>query len=110
MKYCGKCGQEWSDTFHYCPNDAALLEATPPDRLLGQLLGNKYEILHRLGRGPHGTVYRARHRIADQPCVVKVLNAGLTEQDEQLQQLPGGGRLHLRLERVELWRRDVQRQ
>ena len=97
MKYCGKCGQEWSDTFQYCPNDAAPLQATPLDPLVGQLLGNKYEILHQLGRGPHGKVYRARHRIADQPCVVKVLNAELTQQEEQLQQLRSAVRIAFEL-------------
>ena len=97
MKYCGQCGQEWADSFQYCPNDAAPLQATPPDPLLGQLLGNKYQILHQIGRGPHGTVYRAQHRIADQPCVVKVLKAELTQQDEQLQQLRSAVRVAFEL-------------
>lgn len=87
MKRCEQCGQEWADSFHYCPNDATLLQEAPPDPLVGQLLGNKYEILNRLGRGPHGTVYRAHHRVADRPCVVKLLKAELTQQDGQLQQL-----------------------
>jgi serine/threonine-protein kinase len=87
MKRCEKCGQEWADSFHYCPNDATPLQEAPPDPLVGQLLGNKYEILNPLGRGPHGVVYRAHHRVADRPCAVKLLRTELTQQDGQLQQL-----------------------
>ncbi len=97
MKYCGHCGHEWADSFEYCPNDATPLQATPPDPLLGKLLRSKYEILQRLGRGPHGMVYRAHHRIADQACVVKVLDSELTREESQLQQVKAGVRFALGL-------------
>lgn len=97
MKYCGQCGQEWADSFQYCPNDATPLQAAPADPIVGQLLGNKYKILDPLGRGRHGRVYRAHHRIADQPCAVKLLDAEATQADGPLQQLRSAVRLGLEL-------------
>lgn len=97
MKHCQQCGQEWADSFQFCPNDATPLQAAPSDPLVGQLLGNKYQILQRVGRGPHGTVYRAQHRVADQACVVKLLHSELTRGESQLQQVKAGIRAALEL-------------
>lgn len=97
MKYCGQCGQEWSDSFQFCPHDGTPLAAAPPDPLVGQLLANKYKILSRLGQGPHGTVYRAHHRIAEQPCAIKFLNAELTREQSSLERVRTAVRKRLEL-------------
>ena len=97
MKYCPQCGEEWSDSFQFCPQDASPLQSEPLDRLVGQLLAKKYEILERIGRGPHGKVYRAHHRISDQTCVVKLLNPELTQDDKQLVSLRAVVRASLEL-------------
>lgn len=97
MKQCSQCGQEWADNFQFCPYDATALSSSPADPLVGQVLANKYEILERLGQGPHGTVYRARHRIADQPCAVKLLDPNMTRLDTQLQRLRTSVQIGLKL-------------
>lgn len=87
MKYCAQCRQQWADTFRYCPNDAAPLQAQPPDPLVGQCLANKYEIVEPVSRDRYGTLYRARHRYADQPCAVRLLRPELTREPEQVERL-----------------------
>lgn len=87
MKYCAECGQEWEDAFQYCPKDGSRLRPAPPDLKTGQVLAGKYEIVARLGRGPHGTVYRAQHRFAGGSRAIKVLDPALTGDASLLQRL-----------------------
>lgn len=87
MKYCAECGQEWEDAFQYCPKDGSRLRPAPPDLKTGQVLAGKYEIVARLGRGPHGTVYRAQHRFAGGSRAIKVLDPALTSDGSHLQRL-----------------------
>ena len=52
-------------------------ESIPTDRLIGQILAERYEILHRLGEGAMGVVYKARHVKVGRAFAVKVLHARL---------------------------------
>ena len=51
--------------------------SVPTDRLIGQILAQRYEILHRLGEGAMGVVYKARHVRVGRAFAVKVLHARL---------------------------------
>ena len=44
-----------------------------PDPLLGQLLGERYRVVRRLGQGGMGVVYEARHVLIDKAVAIKVL-------------------------------------
>jgi serine/threonine protein kinase len=52
-------------------------EQQPADPLIGQVLASRYEILHRLGEGAMGAVYKARHVKVGRPFAVKVLHPRL---------------------------------
>jgi serine/threonine-protein kinase len=54
-------------------------ESAPADKLIGQILAERYHILHRLGEGAMGTVYKARHVKVGRSFAVKVLHARLLE-------------------------------
>lgn len=87
MKSCPQCRQEWADSFQYCPNDAAPLQSHPADPLVGKCLANKYEVVEAFSHDRYGTVYRARHRYADQTCAIRLLPPQLTTEAEQVQRL-----------------------
>ena len=70
----------------------------PTDKLIGQVLANRYQIESRLGEGAMGTVYRARHVKVGRPFAVKVLHANLLEEHKAEQRFEReaelAGRLH----------------
>jgi len=52
-------------------------QSLPTDKLIGQVLANRYQILHRLGEGAMGVVYKARHVKVGRSFAVKVLHSRL---------------------------------
>ncbi|HET9620690.1 MAG TPA: protein kinase, partial [Kofleriaceae bacterium] len=51
----------------------------PADRLIGQTLADRYQVLHRLGEGAMGVVYKARHVKVGRTFAVKVLHSRLLQ-------------------------------
>jgi serine/threonine protein kinase len=68
------------------------------DKLIGEVLANRYQIESRLGEGAMGSVYRARHIKVGRPFAVKVLHPRLLSDDKTLQRFEReaelAGRLH----------------
>ncbi|HEU4732523.1 MAG TPA: protein kinase, partial [Kofleriaceae bacterium] len=52
-------------------------EPAPADRLIGRVLADRYQILHRLGEGAMGVVYKARHVKVGRMFAVKILHSRL---------------------------------
>ncbi len=76
MKVCPRCGLKYSAEQLTCFVDATPLEPYADVRL-GQTVAGRYVLEAVLGRGPLAVVYRARHRLVDRPCAVKIMNADL---------------------------------
>lgn len=68
------------------------------DKLIGEVLANRYQIESRLGEGAMGSVYRAHHIKVGRPFAVKVLHPRLLEDEKTLQRFEReaelAGRLH----------------
>jgi serine/threonine-protein kinase len=66
----------------------------PPDRLAGRLLGGKYQLIERIGRGAYGSVYRAEQVALGREVAVKILNPGLSDESTFFAEAWGASRVH----------------
>jgi serine/threonine-protein kinase len=73
MKTCPQCHIRYPADAIYCFVDGATL-AVMVDPLIGTTLSGRYVIEDRVGEGGMATVYRARYKLMDRPCAVKVMN------------------------------------
>jgi len=69
MKYPADAGQ-------FCFVDGAELVETPDPRI-GQTIAGRYVIEEGIGEGGMASVYRAKHKLVDRPCAIKIMNPAL---------------------------------
>ena len=81
MKVCPVCGTEYGDDAAFCSRDRSSLRpavaGTNPG-LIGQLIGERYQVERRLGEGGMGEVYLARHLLMGRLCALKVMSQTLS--------------------------------
>jgi eukaryotic-like serine/threonine-protein kinase len=73
MKACPQCHLRYPADAIYCFLDGAEL-APIRDPLIGATIAGRYLVEEIIGQGGMATVYRARHKLVDRPCAVKVMN------------------------------------
>ncbi len=83
MKLCPACGAKYGDEAVFCARDRAAL-APASGGLIGQLIGERYQIERKLGEGGMGEVYLARHVLMGRACAIKVVSAGLSHDPDAI--------------------------
>jgi formylglycine-generating enzyme required for sulfatase activity/tRNA A-37 threonylcarbamoyl transferase component Bud32 len=73
---CRHCQHSITGNPRWCPNCGKFV----PESLIGQVLGDKYELLGVLGMGGMGAVYRARRKRIRDEVVVKILLPSLSQE------------------------------
>src|SRR5688572_1256702 len=73
--YCPLCGDAFSPLCDRCPDDASQLIKPyhPTDRLVGNVLDDRYRIMRPLGEGAMGIVYEAVQLSVKRPVAIKVV-------------------------------------
>ncbi len=104
MLQCPRCGRQFSDNVHVCPDDFTPLRADdtisdiPVDPLIGRVFDGKYRLDEQLGGGGMGTVYRATHLLIERPVAIKVLSQRFvgdqTAQERFRREARAAGRMH----------------
>ena len=82
MKVCPVCGTEYGDEAAFCSRDRSSLRPVAAEAsagLVGQLVGDRYQVERRLGQGGMGEVYLARHVLMGRQCALKVMNQALSQ-------------------------------
>jgi eukaryotic-like serine/threonine-protein kinase len=73
MKACPQCHLRYPPEALYCFLDGAELHAIR-DPLIGATIAGRYLIEEVIGQGGMATVYRARNKLGDRPCAIKVMS------------------------------------
>jgi serine/threonine protein kinase len=104
MLQCPRCGRQFPDSVHVCPDDFTPLRAddtnpdVPIDPLIGRVFDGKYRLDEQLGGGGMGTVYRATHLMIERPVAIKVLSQRFvgdqTAQERFRREARAAGRMH----------------
>lgn len=88
MKVCPMCGAEYGDDAAFCARDRTPLASPAGTGLIGQVIGERYRVIRRLGGGGMGDVYLAEHVLMGRPSAVKVISPNLTQDPD------AAGRFH----------------
>ena len=81
MKVCPVCGTEYGEDAAFCSRDRSSLRPVTGGSspgLVGQLIGERYQVERRLGEGGMGEVYLARHLLMGRLCALKVMSPTLS--------------------------------
>jgi serine/threonine-protein kinase len=79
MKACTQCQMRYpDDAGQHCFVDGAELVVTTDPRI-GSTIAGRYVIEDNIGEGGMATVYRARHKLIDRPCAIKIMNPMLAK-------------------------------
>jgi len=96
--FCPKCEGEYKPGFKLCPFDGTELVIRSEDKLTGQVFDDRYKILHKLGEGGMGAVYKARQLSTGKSVAIKVVAGHLTENPATVRRFQREVRLQSKLE------------
>src|SRR5262245_26084413 len=88
MKSCPACNTRYDDQTTFCVKDGSpvvpdVLAVQAP--MIGQLIGDRYKIIRKIGEGGMGEVYVAEHIHIEKRVALKLLRAEVLSNQEAVQ-------------------------
>jgi tRNA A-37 threonylcarbamoyl transferase component Bud32 len=85
MKACPACNSRYDDNTTYCVKDGSavvpdILQPNAP--MIGQLIGDRYKVIKKIGEGGMGEVYVAEHIHIEKRVALKLLRAEVLSNQE----------------------------
>lgn len=96
MKNCPRCHLPYPDEFSVCPKDGSILQYLQ-EWQPGDVVREKYRIIHKIGQGGMGAIYKAEHLIFEEFRALKVLVPQLAHDEELVRFLQQEARITRRL-------------
>jgi serine/threonine-protein kinase len=85
MKACPACNTRYDDNTTYCVKDGSPVVPdvlSPQAPMIGQLIGDRYKIIRKIGEGGMGEVYVAEHIHIEKRVALKLLRAEVLSNQE----------------------------
>lgn len=80
--FCTQCGHELTAKALFCPAcGTPKSQGTDTDPLIGQVIGQRFLVVGRLGEGSSGTIYRGEHTTLRRKVAIKILHQDLCRDD-----------------------------
>ncbi|MBN2143077.1 MAG: PEGA domain-containing protein [Candidatus Aureabacteria bacterium] len=96
--FCHSCGKEYETGTQFCPIDGTPLIIRSEDVYSGKTLNDRYLILHKIGEGGMGAVYKARQITTGKIVAVKLISRSLMDNPETVRRFQREVKLQSRLE------------
>jgi serine/threonine protein kinase len=81
MQNCPQCGDFLPTDARFCPRCGAPQIGVRTDPLVGKVIAERYLLLHRIGQGSTGTIYRAEHTTLGRKVAIKLLHHQLSHDE-----------------------------
>jgi serine/threonine-protein kinase len=96
MKNCPRCHLPYPDEFSVCPKDGSVLQYLQ-EWQAGDVVCEKYRIIHKIGQGGMGAIYKAEHLVFEELRALKVLVPQLAHDEALVRFLQQEARITRRL-------------
>lgn len=97
--FCPTCEREFDDeNLKFCPYDASALVIRSADPMTGQVFDGRYRIVHKIGEGGMGAVYKATQESTGKAVAIKVISENLSGNPDTIKRFQREVKLQSKLE------------
>jgi len=96
--FCPLCEREYDPGSKFCLDDGSELIFRSEDAMAGQVFDGRYRILHKLGEGGMGAIYKAVQISTQKPVAIKVVAARHAENENTIRRFQREVKLQSKLE------------
>ena len=97
-KFCPICEKEFGQEMNFCPADGSQLITRSEDELVGKVFDSRYRILHKIGEGGMGKVYKAEQISTGKHVAIKVMAKHLTNDEATVKRFQREVKIQSRME------------